>query len=368
MPAHRERQVVSGVPACHVEAVRVVEVRRVPVGRAEHAVNDISLRDADAADLRVARRVAGGRLDRGLPAQRLLDRQIERGGARPRSLDLLWMREQRPHRVRDHGFRRLDPAEEDDERVGADFVRRERVDVVAYQVGEERPIWFLREFLENGFEHPSERVRRPLAGRAQLRIALEVRQRPGEVFVPLVHAARFGERDAEHREHRMERHRPGHSGPHFPAATAAGPQRLHEPVDLRPQGRQGRRLHPRSVKRGETLSLVADLRWALGRHHVGAEHVADRGRRVRREEMGIPQDGEDVVAARQEPALDLRNPGHGLRLPQFREGRIGIDRQVGEPNARPERKPVDAALAQAPAPSAAEAEVKSRTTSVPRSR
>lgn len=72
-----EGEVVACVRTINVEAVRVVECRRISVGAGNKTFDPSIRRDQLSGELGVANREPSQRHDRGLPAQRLLDRTRE---------------------------------------------------------------------------------------------------------------------------------------------------------------------------------------------------------------------------------------------------------------------------------------------------
>src|SRR3712207_82496 len=92
-----EREVCP-LAAMDVEPVRIRPAPLVAVGRREDRGDERALLELHTAKLRVARRLAGRRPDRRMPAGTLLDRLVDQLGLRFDLVRLLGMREERPER------------------------------------------------------------------------------------------------------------------------------------------------------------------------------------------------------------------------------------------------------------------------------
>ncbi len=120
-----EGQVLPGVAAADVEAVRVRESGRVPPGAGYRDPDEVPLADGGAAEFDVAGSVAVHDGGRGFEAQRLLDGLRQQPGIGADQAQLVAVAEQMPRRVGDHPFGGLDPAEHEHRRVGDDLCRAE---------------------------------------------------------------------------------------------------------------------------------------------------------------------------------------------------------------------------------------------------
>ena len=127
--AEAERE-VAVVAARDVEAVGLVEHRRVAVRRADAADHERALPDRHAAELHVLERDAHGALHRAVEAQHLLDRALQQLGLRAQARELVGVLQERERPVPDQVRGRLVTGEQQQDRGRQQLAVAERVAVL----------------------------------------------------------------------------------------------------------------------------------------------------------------------------------------------------------------------------------------------
>ena len=315
----REREVAPRVRASRVEAVGIGERRRIPVGGSDRDPHEVARRDPRSAELGVRGRVAVDRRRGGLEAQRLLHDRLQRRPA-------VAVPEQVDERVGDHPLGRLDPAEQHHGGVGDVLVLGEP----AVEPVPARP----------------QRVgqRRHRLGRLGARGAAgaEVADGPDDRVVVAEHGADVRVREPERAGHDRRRQRAGEAAPQL--ALPGGRERVQQQGGLLAH-RAGQRLaHGAEPQRRDEGRPVAVVLGPVEREHARPDDPRGREPRVLdRERLRVAHRGEREVAARDEPAVDRRQPRDRLALAQAGQQRVrralelldrrrGADREASRPH------------------------------------
>ncbi len=289
--------------ARHVEAIGLRELRGVAVGGGDRDAHELAARDRRAPDLDIGGRVAIDERRGRLEAQRLLDRVGEHVRARVYARELGGMGEQVPDRVGDHALGRLDAAEQQHGGVGDGPLALEAAGLA--HRGRQQGRAGL------AIERRADRLRQRgvgvAAGVIQWPAGRDVGHRRDDPLIPAEHRRAVGVPDTERVRHDGDRQRPGERAAQL--GVAGRRQRVDQVLGLVGDDLREARLHGTPAKRDDERLAVAAVLRPVETEHAGPDHLAGgEARVVDGERARVAHDLHREVAARDEPAVQRRQP------------------------------------------------------------
>jgi hypothetical protein len=321
-----EGQVASGTGAADVECVRIREHRRIPVRPGQRHRHLVARPDAGRAEPRVAGRVPVDHGRGGLEPQRFLDRRRYQAAVPQHETELGGVGQQVPHRVGDHAFGRLYPAEHQDGRVG-DRLRLGQRPGGPGGLGQRRGTPRCRDDAPQGRGQVGKRRRALVAAvtrRASRGLGLDGGHDP---VVPGEDRGRVGLPEAERLGHDRGRQRPGDRAAELGLSARADGRHQAARLGAGERGEAGvNLLGPEGPGEGAPVPRMLP---AVQRQHAGADHGGGgEPRVVDGERPPVAQDLNGEVVPGDEPGPEDRYPAGRRGAAEAGEHRVGIGLQL----------------------------------------